>query len=82
MSYPITAEKDGIKIKPEIMEVEKLYHCIYDNKIMLVFKDNMEILNCYEIEEKTLVEKIQSCKNSDDVEKMFQEYIEKENIKN
>ena len=26
MSYPLVAEKDGIKIKPEFMEDEKLYH--------------------------------------------------------
>ena len=43
MSYPLVAEKDGIKIKPEFMEDEKLYHCIFQNKVMLVFKDQNEI---------------------------------------
>ena len=58
MSYPLTAEKDGIKMKPEIMKSETLYHCIFQNKVMLVYKDHNEILNCYEIE-KILEEYIQ-----------------------
>jgi len=28
-----------------------LYHCIHQNKIMLVYKDHNEILNCYEIDD-------------------------------
>jgi len=29
MDYPIIAEADGVKLKPELMEKEKLYHCIF-----------------------------------------------------
>ncbi len=82
MSYPIISEKDGIKIKPELMEAEKLYHCVFQDKVMLVYKDNMEVLHCYEIEEKELVDNVKSCSNPDDIEKIFQEYIEKGNLKN
>jgi hypothetical protein len=82
VSYPLTSENDGIKMKPELMETDKLYHCIFQDKVMLVFKDNMEMLNCYEIEEKELVEKVKSCSNPDDVEKIFEDYIKKENLKN
>lgn len=67
MSYPLTSEKDGIKMKPELMEIDKLYHCIFQDKVMLVFKDNMEMLHCYEIEEKELVDKVKTCSNPDDV---------------
>ena len=58
MSYPIISEKGGIKIKPELMESEKLYHCIFQDKVMLVYKDNMEVLHCYEIEEKLVGKKL------------------------
>ena len=51
MPYPLTSEKDGIKMKPEIMKAETLYHCLFQNKVMLVYKDHNEILNCYEIED-------------------------------
>jgi hypothetical protein len=78
---PLSVGNDGIKIKPELMEKEKLYHCIFQNKVLLVYKDSQDVLNCYEIEEKELVEKIKECSNNDDVEKIFEEYIERENLK-
>lgn len=82
MDYPISSEKDGVKIKPELMEKEKLYHCIFGDKVILVFKDSQDVLQCYEIEEKELVDRIKTCQKSDDVEKIFEEYIKKENLNN
>ena len=32
-NYPVVAEHDGIKLKTENMGIDKLYHCIYDNKV-------------------------------------------------
>ena len=55
--YPVSVDENGLKIKPEKMEQEKLYHCIFKEKAMLVFKDSQDVMNCYEIEEKELVEK-------------------------
>ena len=55
MVSPISADENGIKLKPEIMEKEKLYHCIFNDKVFLVFKDEQEFLNCYEIEKKKLL---------------------------
>lgn len=66
---PVSAEKDGIKIRPEHMEKEKLYHCIFNNKVLVFYKDEQDLLNCYEIEEAELVEKIKTCRN-DEVEKL------------
>ena len=80
MSYPLTAEKDGIKIRPDKMQSETLYHCIYQNKIMLVYKDQNEILNCYEIVEDEIVSKVKES-DSDSIEKILEEYIEKENLR-
>ena len=80
MSYPLSSEKDGIKIKPEKMQPETLYHCIFQDKIMLVYKDHNEILNCYEINESEIVSKVK-VSNEVDIEKILEEYIEKENLR-
>lgn len=50
--------ENKIKIKPESMIVEKLYPIIYDNSIFLFYKDESEIINCYEITDKSTVEKV------------------------
>lgn len=80
MVYPVLAEKDGIKIKPELMDAEKLYHCLFNNKIVLLYKDQNEILNCYEIEDEQIVSRVKSSKEND-IEEILEEYIEKENLK-
>ena len=78
---PVKSGKDGIKINPDIMEKEKLYHCIYDEKVLLVYKDFQDVLNCYEIEEKELVDKVRACSENDSLEKIFEEYIERKGLK-
>ena len=75
MEPPISVDENGMNLKPEKMEKEKLYHCIFKNKAMLVFKDSQDVLNCYEIEEQDLVEKIRKCGNDDDLEKLFDDYL-------
>jgi hypothetical protein len=49
-NYPVVAERDGIKLKTEEMVTDQLYHCIYDNKVFLFYKDEEELLHCYEVE--------------------------------
>ena len=75
MDYPLSVDENGVNLKPEKMEKEKLYHCIFKNKAMLIFKDSQDVLNCYEIEEQELVEKIKECSNDDDLEKIFEDYV-------
>ncbi|NIP61870.1 MAG: hypothetical protein GWN01_02065 [Nitrosopumilaceae archaeon] len=82
MDYPVSANQNGVNIKPENMKKEKLYHCIFENKLLLFFKDSQDILNCYEIEEKTLVDQVKSKSSEEDIERIFEEYIENENLKN
>ena len=82
MDYPISIDDNGVKLKPEKMEKEKLYHCIFKNKAMLIFKDSQDVLNCYEIEEKELVEKISNCTTDDELEKLFEDYVKGKNLKN
>ena len=80
MSYPLTSEKDGIKMKPEMMKSETLYHCLFQNKVMLVYKDHNEILNCYEIEDEEIVSRVKSSKNHD-IGKILEGYIQEKNLK-
>ena len=79
MDYPIIAESEGVKIKPELMEIEKLYYCIFQDKVLLFFKDQSEMLNCYEIEEKEIVEAVKT-RSSEDIENILQKFVDKENL--
>ena len=79
--YPVEISSEGIKIKPEKMGIDKLYHCVYQDKIMLFFKDKNDMLNCYEIEEKELVDQVkQSLSNSGEIEKILEKYIQDKNL--
>jgi hypothetical protein len=51
--------ENKIKINPESMIIEKLYPIIYDNSVYLFFKDENELINCYEITDKNIIEKAQ-----------------------
>ena len=82
MDYPVTTNDDGIKIKPENMEKEHLYHCVFKNKVLLLYKDSQDFLNCYEIEEEELVNQIKNSKNDEEIEIFFEEYVKREDIKN
>ncbi|HKU32933.1 MAG TPA: hypothetical protein VJR22_03705 [Candidatus Nitrosotalea sp.] len=79
VDYPVLIEKEGIKLQTEKMEVDKLYYCIYQEKVMLFFKDKNDLLNCYEIEEKEIVDEVKQAQ-SDDIEKVLEKYIEKKNL--
>jgi len=80
MDYPVTAEPEGVKINPEKMEIDKLYHCVFKDKVLLFFKDQNDMLNCYEIDEKELVDSIKQSSSPDVVENILQKFIEKENL--
>ena len=81
MDYPVSIDENGVNLKPEKMEKEKLYHCIFKNKVILVFKDSQDFLNCYEIEEEDLVNQIKKS-NDVELEKLLEDYIQGKNLKN
>ncbi|HZB80456.1 MAG TPA: hypothetical protein VE264_04185 [Nitrososphaera sp.] len=56
--YPVRAESEGIKIKTEKMVTDKLYHCIYDDKVFLFYKDEESLLHCYEVQNPEAVKEI------------------------
>lgn len=66
MEYPVIVEKDGIKIKPESMIVDKMYYCIYDNKVYIFYKDEENLTHCYEVDDVKVVQEIVD--NPDDLE--------------
>jgi len=80
MVSPISVDENGIKLKPEIMEKEKLYHCVLNDKVFLVFKDEQEFLNCYEIEEKEIVDKIMTSETQD-IDNILNEFIKNQKLK-
>lgn len=73
MDDAVTVDDEGPKLKPELMEPERMYHCIYKDVILLFFVDEQKFLNCYEIAEPALVEKVRSA-NPENIEAMLQEY--------
>jgi hypothetical protein len=58
LDYPVIVEKDGIKIKPENMIVDKMYYCIYDNKVYIFYKDEEDLMHCYEVDDPLVVHEI------------------------
>ena len=82
MDYPLSVDENGVNLKPEKMEKEKLYHCVFKNKAILIFKDSQDMMNCYEIEQEDLVEQIENCNNDDELEQILEAYVEEHNLKN
>ena len=72
-------ESEGVKIKAEKMEIDKLYYCVYQEKILLFYKEKNEMLNCYEITEKDVIEEVKQAQ-SEDIENVLQKYVEKNNL--
>lgn len=80
MLYPLSVNDEGIHIKPEDMAIEKLYHCFYKEKLILVFKDVTESLNCYEVEDSVIIENVRNS-NQNDVGKILEKFIQENNLK-
>ena len=60
MDAPVRAAEGGVRFNPERMEAEKIYHCVFGGKLLLVFKDTQEFVHCYEVEEPELVKMAES----------------------
>jgi hypothetical protein len=71
-NYPIETDKENkIKIKPDLMIKEKLYPFIFENSIYLFFKDENEIINCYEMLDKEVKDNM--LKNPDRIIEILEE---------
>jgi hypothetical protein len=72
LEYPVIVEKDGIKIKPENMIVDKMYYCVYDNKVYIFYKDEENLTHCYEVDDALAVQEI--INNPDNLEDILQKH--------
>ena len=79
--YPIVAKNDGIVIKTEKMEVDKIYHCIYQDKVFLFFKDEQQLLNCYEVEDVETAETIRSNPDPESIKAILEKAVKKQQEK-
>jgi hypothetical protein len=72
--YPVVAGQDGIKLKTEKMVADQLYHCIYDGKVFLFYKDEEDLLHCYEVENPDAVREIAA--NPSEIENILKKYAQ------
>lgn len=73
MDRPISVDDGGLKIKPELMKQDRIYHCVYENRALLFFLDEQKFLNCYEIDEPELVDIIKQC-DEESIEAALKKY--------
>jgi hypothetical protein len=72
--YPVVIENDGIKLKTEKMIAERLYHCVYQSKVFLFYKDEQDLLHCYEVEDPRAVKEI--AENPSQLEDILKKYAD------
>jgi hypothetical protein len=56
------------------MTIDQLYHCIFEDKIFLFYKDEEELLHCYEVESLSATKEILD--NPADIENILKRYSE------
>jgi hypothetical protein len=78
LDYPVIAQPDGIKLNPEKMVIDQLYHCIFEEKVYLLYKDEDELLHCYEVQDPTATKEISE--NPEDIEKILEKYSQSSQI--
>ena len=71
MENPVIITDSGIKLNPDKMIKEELYHCIYENRIFLFFKDNEDVLHCYEISDIDTINQIKQNPDNIDIDKFI-----------
>lgn len=72
VDYPVLVEQEGIKLKTDKMIPDQLYHCIYEGKVFIFYKDEEGLLNCYEVENVDAVREI--IKNPSAIEEILKKY--------
>jgi hypothetical protein len=72
--YPVVAGQDGIKLNTEKMFTDRLYHCIYDGKVFLFYRDEEGLLHCYEVEDPGAVREIAA--NPSEIEGILKKYAQ------
>jgi hypothetical protein len=78
LDYPVIAQPDGIKLNPEKMVVDQLYHCVFEEKVYLFYKDQDELLHCYEVQDPTVTKEISE--NPEEIEGILEKYSKSSQI--
>ncbi|MEM3035102.1 MAG: hypothetical protein QXL23_05650 [Candidatus Nitrosocaldus sp.] len=74
-------DDDGrITIRIERMEVEHIYPCIFNGRVLLFIKDEDGMLNCYEVEDDDLKGKIMDNPSHDSIVRILQQIISNEKV--
>jgi hypothetical protein len=56
---PISIDKENkIRLRPELMVKERLYPFVHEKSVFLFYKDDNELIHCYEISDEDLKEKM------------------------
>ncbi|MEM0442220.1 MAG: hypothetical protein QW450_03570 [Candidatus Nitrosocaldus sp.] len=77
----VTVDSDGkITIRVERMEVEHIYPCIFNGRVLLFIKDEDGMLNCYEVEDDDLKGKIMDNPSHDSIVRILQQIISNEKV--
>ena len=74
LDYPVIVQPDSIKLQPEKMVIDQLYHCLFEDKVFLFYKDEGELLHCYEVEDPSAAKEI--VYNPSDIENILKKYSE------
>lgn len=72
LECPVIVDRKGVILKPEKMIVDRLYHCIFEDKVFLFYKDEEELLHCYEVRNEAAVKEISA--NPSDIEIILKKY--------
>src|SRR4026208_1665109 len=72
LEYPVIVQPDGIKLQPEKMVIDQLYHCIFEKRVFLFYKDEQELLHCYEVDNPMAVKEISE--NPMEIENILRKY--------
>lgn len=75
MENVVESTPNGIIIRTEKMEKEKIYVCIHEGKVFLFFKNILGVLSCYEVKDKDLEEKIKLTPDHDSVMRIISELV-------
>ena len=73
MNQALSAGSDGVKIKPELMKDDVLYHCVSNDRLVLMYRDSQKIMHCYEVEDPQIVKAVRSCATYDDAARLLEE---------
>jgi len=57
------------------MIVDKMYYCIYDNKVYIFYKDEENLMHCYEVDDPPVVQEI--INNPDNLEEILLKHSKK-----